>query len=127
MFESTAWLIYAYLVVGNVVEGFIFLSIMGGFAIGAYGLFVLLNGMDTDAVSVFKKWGKTYLWFLIPAVLLGSLYPSTDDIKLILGGATVLGVGTAAANIEGVEKLPKNLVDAANTFLEGIKEGTTSE
>jgi len=127
MFESTAWLIYAYLVAGNIIEGIIFITIMGGFVIGSFGLYVALDGWNSDAVPTVKRWGKIYLWFLIPSMLLGSLYPNTDDIKLILGGATVLGIGNAAVQIEGAEKLPKNLVDAANTFLEGIKEGATSE
>jgi len=50
------------------------------------------------------------------------MVPSKDDIKYIIGGALVVNGAQAAAEIEGVEKLPKNLVNAMNVFLEDIAE-----
>jgi hypothetical protein len=47
-------------------------------------------------------------------------YPTKDDLKWIVGGAIVWNSAEGVANIKGVDKLPENLVGAANYFLESI-------
>lgn len=58
-------------------------------------------------------------------VLIGVLtlfYPTQNDLKYIIGGAVVWNGIEAAADIEGIERLPENLVNAANSFLENVSE-----
>lgn len=52
------------------------------------------------------------------AILLIITYPSIDNLKLIIGGAVAIEV---IQNTEGLDKLPQNIVNAVNAFLEGIK------
>ena len=59
---------------------------------------------------------------LLLALFLVCLYPSKDDLKYIIGGSLVINGVQAASDIEGVEKLPKNLVNAMNVFLEKAVE-----
>lgn len=61
---------------------------------------------------VFKK----ACWIFIPIAFLAIAFPNQKQIYTIIGGAYAL-------NIEGIEKLPPNIVDAANNFLEKMKEG----
>jgi hypothetical protein len=51
-------------------------------------------------------------------------YPSKHDLKYIIGGSLVVNGVKAASDIEGVEKLPENLVNAMNIFLEKAVEET---
>lgn len=53
---------------------------------------------------------------------LALFYPSQNDIKYIIGGALVWNGAQAASEIEGVQKLPENLVGAMNHFLEQVQE-----
>jgi len=72
-----------------------------------------------DNAKYFKKWLPFKI--IIPIIVCLSLVPSKDDMKLIIGGALAINGVQAAANIEGVEQLPENLVGAMNHFLEEFK------
>jgi len=50
----------------------------------------------------------------VAATLIAVVLPSESELMRIIGGHVV-------TNIEGVEKLPPNLIDAANAFLERIQ------
>lgn len=55
-------------------------------------------------------------------ILLCCIYPSTEDLKYIIGGALVINGVEAAKDIEGVSELPANMVGAMNHFLESVTE-----
>lgn len=76
------------------------------------------NELVVGAYKLIPK--KTILF----AVFLVCLYPSKDDLKYIIGGSLVINGVQAASDIdiEGVEKLPENLVNAMNVFLEKAVE-----
>ncbi|MCK4609487.1 MAG: hypothetical protein KAT71_08390 [Gammaproteobacteria bacterium] len=75
------------------------------------------------AIETSEEFFKAYLSkclnsakFLIPlAAVIIVAVPSTDQMKYIIGGSYV-------TNIENIEKLPPNVVDAANKFLEKMNE-----
>jgi hypothetical protein len=61
-----------------------------------------------------KKWGFATI---VCSGLLAVLIPSEKQLYFIAGGY-------AATNITGIDKLPENVVKAANDWLEGVnKEG----
>ncbi len=99
-------------------------SVLSGFLaviIGVIGLFAILFGLawanDPSMVSEQEKamrywWTGTKTWLIVMPLLmfLSVITPSKEEVVYIVGGY-------AATNIEDVEKLPANLVGAANKFL----------
>lgn len=63
---------------------------------------------------------KAFITFPI-IILLSALFPSKQDMYFIGGGY----IAIEATKVDGVDKLPANVVKALNTFLEGfeVEEG----
>lgn len=101
------------------------LSVFGGAASVALGLALLASLImratakdyepDIDAAEKLTSLTKPLFIFAVIFCLIGNVIPSKEDIKWIIGGYVV-------TNIEGVEKLPSNLVEAANTWLEEMNK-----
>lgn len=74
---------------------------------------------DDDKKKAFFKSGRSYLKkgaiIFAPILLLASFIPSEKQMMYLIGGY-------AATNVENIEKLPKNMVNAANKFLEDYTE-----
>ena len=98
------------------------LAVIGGAgaAIGVgFSLSSLINGDCTYGdpekkkayFSTGKKTFKITGMICAPLILMAILIPSNKQMMYMIGGY-------AATNVEGVEKLPKNIADAANKFLE---------
>ncbi len=134
---SEAILIWVYLSLGGLVTlSIVAISIFTVF----FGFFVVINativadmvareeGYD-DRWSNYRKMIKS-TWDKVPTKTIALLifivlaYPSKDDLKFIIGGSLVVNGVQAASDIEGVEKLPENLVNAMNVFLEKAVEET---
>lgn len=61
----------------------------------------------------FPKRALRWIWAPLLTGILSAVTPTTPQLWTMVGGYT-------ATNIEGVEKLPPNLVKAVNRFLEKL-------
>ena len=117
--EAAFW-IYLYLTIGNlawVVELATFV------AIGASIFWVVawLHEADPDEdpeFATFSKWTKRAIITALSLLVVSTFYPSREDLAWMFGGATVYSL----TQNEEAQKLPDNVLKAANTFLEGISE-----
>ena len=69
---------------------------------------------DDDKISRLRKTrDKAVKAFIIPIIffLISSFIPSSKQMMYLIGGYAV-------TNVENIDKLPKNVVNAANKFLE---------
>ena len=78
-------------------------------------IFLISEGESWDGTKMFLEKFKSILIGLLLLGVVGNFVPNEKQIALIIGGAV-------ATNTEGVEKLPENLVKAANSFLERMQE-----
>ena len=104
----TLWVVMTLPSVGkfiSLISGVLFVTCFAG------GLVYHLEGSsDKDASKakyLLHKWCPSMVFIC----LISTMIPSHDQMKYIVGGYV-------ATNIEGVEKLPKNIVEFANKFLE---------
>lgn len=73
---------------------------------------ILLGDEEDSERAKFTLKGMKPIYILcVVFCLFGALLPSEKQIYLIIGGAY-------ATNIDGIEKLPANVVKAANAFLD---------
>lgn len=112
-FAVYTWL---YLSLISLVYGAVILGLVAFFVSGMALAFASIEGMEwrDKALTAVKISGGI---FLVSASL-NALLPTADGVKLI-AAAYVLGEGS---KLEGVDKLPQNIVDALNYTLEQIKE-----
>lgn len=119
---NEAILIWLYLGFGNVLvtAWVILLSVTG---VGAVMSLAYQAEKCHDDPDFWTFWQKYYPFktALLVSVLF-AFYPSQNDLKYIIGGALVWNGAQAASEIEGVQKLPENLVGAMNHFLEQVQE-----
>ncbi len=129
---NEAFLIWIYLILGNVLE---LATVIICIATGCFLLFVIFGALERIDVSDHNKdkW-KNYrgmiksTWAQMPIkttalfVVIILAYPSREELKYIIGGSLAVNGAKAASDIEGVDKLPKNLVNAMNLFLEKAAE-----
>jgi len=67
---------------------------------------------------------------VIPFVFLCILtvfLPSKDDVKTIIAGGIAWKAGQNVSEVDGISELPENIVNAMNSFLIGIEEGSKKE
>jgi hypothetical protein len=84
--------------------------LFGGFSL--IGLIIFIEELGEDRVNKIIQ----YLKVILPiALILVVIIPSESQLKYIIGGSYV-------TNIENIEKLPPNMIDAANQFLEKMNE-----
>ena len=102
--------LYLIFILPNIQGVFIFLSIVTGVAILASFVFGAIEENERA-----KAWGSSMIKVIIPFVVVASLIPSSKQMMYIIGGY-------AATNVENIEKLPKNVVNAANKFLESYTQ-----
>lgn len=79
---------------------------------------------EMDKIKSYPGLLKKFLPFktTVILILVALMYPSKDDLKYIIGGSVAFNAVQAMGNLEGADKLPQNLIDAANRFLESAKE-----
>ena len=121
---ETALIIYLYFTLVTIVE--VCLVILG-LVLGGF----LVRGIAFAAVQ--EEWpekgsavSKGIKWAGIPFIvimLMGAFLPSTTTIKYMIGGTAVM----AASELDGIEKLPQSIVDAANLFLDEAKEHESTD
>lgn len=78
-------------------------------------------------INLLIKHKKPFYMLFFSMVFLLLIIPNEGDLKRIIGGTIVVESIRGASEIEGIENLPQNLVDAANVFLEGLKDGEISK
>jgi len=93
-----------------------FILVMLGITAVTIGIiFLISEGNSWDGTKMFFEKFKSVLIGLLLFGLVGNFVPNEKQVALIIGG-------TIATNTKGIEKLPDNLVKAANSFLERIQE-----
>jgi len=97
--------------VGDLMVAISFFVLAAGVTIISIGLFTDEMGKESA-----RKIAKLVVAPALLILILGAFIPSKDAMKYIIGGYAV-------TNLEGIEKLPKNLVNAANAFLESQPKG----
>lgn len=107
------WQLYALMVLPDVAAT---ICILAAVAIIVILFSSLLLAREIDEWRVFMKKIKGWIITLGCVFFLALFIPGPKTTMLIVGGY-------AATNIEGVEKLPPNMVKAANKFLEQFTEG----
>lgn len=114
---NTALMIYLYLAVGSLLD-MLFLACVGlGAVVGASGLAILEEQTNGHAPPEgYGKWAKRYLICAACFLVVDSFYPDKEDLAFIFGGAIAVDIATT----EEAQKLPDNLLKAANSFLEGV-------
>jgi len=128
---SEALIIWLYLSLGSFVSFVVAVIII---FIAAFCVYILIRALHTSEISMYEegysdKWqrykstnisiiGKIPKKTVFLLLVIIWAYPSKDDLKYIIGGSLVINGAQAASDIEGVEKLPENLVNAMNVFLE---------
>ena len=99
------------------------IGVMSGVGFGIAGLVCFISGDmqygDEDRKTALftsgRKAIKTGVIICFPIIFLASFIPSSKQMMYMIGGY-------AATNVENIEKLPKNVVDAANKFLESYTD-----
>lgn len=100
------------------------------YAIASFGVHALIE-RDEDGDKVREAWSSTgsprLLKFLkytvISTVIAGTLnvlVPDREGMKYIAGAAVVAYSAEAVSNIEGIDRLPANVVNVVNKLLEDI-------
>ena len=119
--------LYWVLILPNIGTFFTIISCL--LIIGA-GTIIVSSAMELDGYNVEEE-RKTKLratrnkatkFLVVPMALLfvSVFVPSSKQMMYLIGGY-------AATNVEGVEKLPKNVVNAANAFLEQYTKQDTKK
>ena len=115
--------IYWILILPSIGGAITVIGVMAGIVYGVMGIIYFMNGDmqygDQDKKAALfvsgRKAFKTGVIICVPAILFASFIPSSKQMMYIIGGY-------AATNVENIEKLPKNVVDAANKFLESYTD-----
>lgn len=76
------------------------------------------SSSDPEISSKFKFWFRVAIFSLFITGGLRSLYPSDSDLRYIIGGTALFNV----SNTEEAQKLPENVLRAANNFLEKYQD-----
>jgi len=121
---ETALIIYLYFTLVTIVEACLLILglMLGGFLFRGLS-FALVEDKWPEKGSAVSKGIK---WSGIPFIvimLMGAFLPSTTTIKYMIGGTAVM----AASELDGIEKLPQSIVDAANLFLDEAKEHESTD
>jgi len=88
------------------------LTLGGGLVSGfLIWLFASESADEGASIATGKKIISNTLKTMIPVLILVSFIPTQKMMMYMIGGYAV-------TNIEGIEKLPKNVIGAANKFLE---------
>lgn len=74
---------------------------------------------DANFVKIKNK-AKTACKVFAVSVIVSILTPDSDDLKLIVGAYVADATIESVSKIEGIDKLPANVVNAINAFLEDI-------
>lgn len=112
------WTLYWISVLPLIFEEFLaFIGITTGI-LGATALIAYSEDYDSKEVYV-KHFKKAFIIFGI-VILIQGFIPSERQMYIILGGY-------AATNVEGINKLPANLVGAANAYLEKMAKEVEPE
>ncbi len=80
---------------------------------------------DKDAEKYLEavKTKKHYLFILpIFVLMVNQMIPSKDELKYIIGGAAVWNAGKMVIENDEAKRLPNNVLEAANSLLDRIKE-----
>lgn len=120
---ETALLIYLYFTVGKLLAT----SLIASFVIVGCTGFAFIVASECSKEDwykrLFTKITKPALIVGVVTILLNGFYPDKGVIKYMIGGTAIV----AASKLEGVEKLPKNIIDLANAFLEETTEDITND
>lgn len=94
-------------------------SVIGTLSIIAFGVLTVmvlfLAGEGDDVPAGITKARNLALKIALPCLIIATLIPGEKQLYMIAGGYV-------ATNTAGVEKLPDNLVKAANNWLEKLAE-----
>ena len=116
---STLYWVFTIPSIGN------FFGAIGGILVAACLVAIVLSALEMDCTygqeekkaNLRKTRDKFTKLLIIPVLLffISVFIPTEKTMMYMIGGY-------AATNVEGVEKLPKNVINAANRFLEKYTE-----
>lgn len=129
MFEAS--MIYLYVIFGNVVNASAGISVA---LVGIYFVIMFAGSLYYDQSEEVKQKKipmGTYISnllskarfpaavkFVVFAIVVNALYPTTDNIKYIIGGAVAWNAAEWATNSEEAKRIPTSVLNAMNEFLE---------
>lgn len=145
-FVGYALIVYTYLVVDDFLQAIALISSIGMVVLGGMYLITILNESDEKSVfnsvehnegverkygryrkSIFSFGKKVVLPTFLVTIILQSLYPQKSDLTYIIGGATVLTTADYVAGSEEAKRIPDNVLQAANKFLEDFNSSKFGE
>lgn len=110
--------IWLYTVVQNLATFSFILLLVGATLMMFLYFFAALENEAEELTATLKPYKAWVISLFLVAAVSNVLVPSKDDVKMIVGG----GLAWKATQLESVQALPDNLVNALNFFLENIGE-----
>ena len=117
---ETAFYIYLYLTLSKVIVLFeaaiaLFIAISAAYCV-AYSISLMDDEEIPSAIKgAYTKLAKVIIFVCLPIYL---LFPDKEDIAYIFGGTALISI----AQTEEAQKLPDNILEAVNVFLEGVAD-----
>jgi len=121
------WLLFTVIpTLGALMFPIVLFSIIGGIFIAVFAAIGHFDG-DEKANNAVRKIKESIFCkpFLIPfsfIFMLSLLSPSESQMKYIIGGYFAYNSAQYIGDVKGVEKLPENIVNAVNSYLEEAKK-----
>lgn len=111
------WLLFTVMPNISILFGLPFTILVCGWVI--VGTISIFGGYDDMQPIINKaKKLKTYIHMIVIGFILTIFIPSSDQMKILIGGYFAVNTVEAVGNVEGIERLPENVVKAMNKFLE---------
>ena len=113
--------LYWILILPNIGSSIAVVSVFSAVGLMAFSAVQQINHNDSYKEDKKEEYKKSYVssrkWAasIIVIGLMTNFIPSSKQTMYLIGGY-------AATNVENIEKLPKNVVDAANKFLESYTD-----
>ena len=108
------WMLYIIIVLVPSISSAATGILIAGFIIGVIAISigpVVFMEMENEFVATAKTFIKPYIYIMGISAIICVVAPDREDMAYMVGGYFV-------TNVEQVEKLPDNLVNAANRYLE---------
>lgn len=128
---TTAFLIWAYLGLGNFIIAMWVITVFTSIGFVFWYVRRLINidyntpRLEEPAAyaELHKKARSIYPYkTLFVFILITTFYPSISDLKYIIGGTVLIEGGKMIADSKEAQKLPDNIIKAANTFLTKVND-----
>ena len=114
------WLLFTLPQIGELIVVLSLSGLILSLFVGAVLFAVGRDDNDLGVTAAGKKLMTRVAPMLVAAIVVGTLIPSPENMKYIVGGYV-------ATNADSIENLPDNLAKAANKFLEDYSDDKKDE